>query len=75
MSVLFGVTAYACHPLFAQGQVIGTLSFGTKSRLTFTDDELSLMKTVADQVATAMERIRLLRSAEERGDELEAKVL
>ena len=71
----FGVTAYACHPLFAQGQVIGTLSFGTKSRLTFTDDELSLMKTVADQVATAMERIRLLRSAEERGDELEAKVL
>jgi PAS domain S-box-containing protein len=71
----FGITAYACHPLFAQGQVIGTLSFGTRSRLTFAEDELSLMKTVADQVATAMERIQLLRSAEERGDELEAKVL
>ena len=55
----FGITAYACHPLFAQGQVIGTLSFGTRSRLTFTEEELSLMKTVADQVATAMERIQL----------------
>ena len=59
----FGIKAYACHPLFAQGRVIGTLSFGTKSRLTFTDDELSLMKTVADQVATAMERVRLLQAA------------
>ncbi len=70
----FGITAYACHPLFAQGRVIGTLSFGTKSRLTFTDDELSLMKTVADQVATAMERIRLLQASEERAGELEARV-
>ena len=70
----FGIKAYACHPLFAQGQVIGTLSFGTKSRLTFTDDELSLMKTVADQVATAMERVRLLQAAEERADELEQRV-
>lgn len=70
----FGIKAYACHPLFAQGRVIGTLSFGTKSRLTLTEDELSLMKTVADQVATAMERVRLLRSAEERADELEEHV-
>jgi len=70
-----GITAYACHPLFAQGKVIGTLSFGTKSRSMFTEDELSLMKTVADLVATAMERMRLLQSAEERGIELEARVL
>jgi signal transduction histidine kinase/ActR/RegA family two-component response regulator len=70
----FGIKAYACHSLLAQGRVIGTLSFGTKSRLTFTEDELSLMKTVADQVATAMERIQLLQRAEERADELESRV-
>jgi PAS domain S-box-containing protein len=70
----FGVKAYACHPLLARGQVIGTLSFGTKSRLTFAEDELALMKTVADQVATAMERIRLLHSAEGRAEELEKRV-
>lgn len=67
----FGISAYACHPLFAQGQVIGTLSFGTRSRLTFAENELSLMKTVTDQVAIAMERIHLLRSEKERADELE----
>ena len=70
----FGITAYASYPLFAQGQVIGTLSFGTRSHLTFAEDELSLMKTVSDQVAIAMERIRLLQSAEARAEELEDRV-
>ena len=37
----FGINAYACHPLFAQGQVIGTLSFGTRERLTFTEEDFS----------------------------------
>jgi PAS domain S-box-containing protein len=67
----FGIKAYACHPLFAHGRVIGTLSFGTRSRFTFTEDELSLMKAVSDQVAAAMERVRRLRSAEGRANELE----
>ncbi|WP_239028007.1 MASE3 domain-containing protein [Geomonas subterranea] len=54
-----GIQAYACHPLMSQGQVLGTLSFGTRSRNSFSDDELSLMKAVADQVAIAMERNRM----------------
>ncbi len=57
----FGVQAYACHPLLAQGQVIGTLSFGTRTRDHYTADELALMKIVADQVALAMERIESAR--------------
>jgi len=69
-----GIKAYACHPLFALDKVIGTLSFGTGTRLTFTEDELSLMKIVADQVAIAMERTRLLRSEKERADEMERMV-
>ncbi|WP_246014723.1 MASE3 domain-containing protein [Geomonas oryzae] len=51
-----GVRAYACHPLLSQGRVLGTLSFGTRSRNGFNDDELSLMKAVADQVSIAMQR-------------------
>jgi len=70
----FGIKAYACHPLFARGRVIGTLSFGTRSRLTFTDEEISLMKTVADQVAIAMERQGLLVSVQERAEQLEIHV-
>ena len=55
-----GVRAYACHPLIAQGKVIGTLSFGTRSRSTFSLEDVSLMKTVADEVAVAVDRVRLL---------------
>ncbi len=65
----YGVKAYACHPLTAHGQVLGTLSFGTRTRTGFSEDELSLMKAVADQVAIAMDRKRweeeLLRAKEE----------
>jgi two-component system CheB/CheR fusion protein len=52
----YGIRAYACHPLMAHGNVLGTLSFGTRNRPGFTKDELALMKTVADHVAIAMER-------------------
>ncbi|MBI5055747.1 MAG: PAS domain S-box protein [Nitrospirae bacterium] len=51
-----GMKAFACHPLLARGRVIGTLSFGTKSRASFTEDDLALMKTVTNHVAAAMER-------------------
>jgi PAS domain S-box-containing protein len=55
----YGVKAYAAHPLKSEnGAVIGTLSFGTRSRETFSNDDLYLMKAVADRVATAMTRQR-----------------
>jgi PAS domain S-box-containing protein len=53
-----GIKAYGCHPLMAQNHVIGTLSFGTTERTSFTDDEIRMMKSVCDQVATALERMR-----------------
>ena len=54
----YGIQAYACHPLMAEGRLLGTLSFGTTRRARFADDELALMKTVADQVAVAMDRMQ-----------------
>ena len=53
-----GITAYACHPLVYQDRPIGTLSFGTRSRTRFTDEELGMMKAVTDLVAMAMARKR-----------------
>ncbi len=64
----YGVQAYACHPLMAEGKSIGTLSFGTNSRTSFTDEELELMKAVADQISIAMNRLisnRALKESEE----------
>lgn len=58
----FGIQAYACHPLLNEGRVIGTLSFGSKTKAAFSEDELELMKSVTDHVAIAMQRIRLMES-------------
>lgn len=52
----YGIKAYACHPLISGDRVIGTLSFGTRTRSRFSEDELSLMKAVADLVAIAIAR-------------------
>ena len=66
----YGLAAYACHPLRgAGGTILGTLSFGTKNRETFSEDDLALMKAVTDHVAAAMSRMnaeRDLREGEER---------
>lgn len=53
----YGVKAYASYPLLADsGRVVGTLAFGTRSRETFSKEDLALIKAVADQVAVAMVR-------------------
>jgi len=57
-----GLRAYACHPLIADDKVLGTISFGTRSRDRLAGSELDLMQAFANQLAIAMER----RRAEER---------
>jgi signal transduction histidine kinase/ActR/RegA family two-component response regulator len=64
-----GITAYACHPLLCGGKLLGTLSFGTRRRPRFETDEMYLMRTICDQVATAVERSRLMAELRERSRE------
>ena len=52
----FGIKAYATNALFSDGKVIGTLSFGSKQKQTFTPDDLSLMSMITSQVSVAMQR-------------------
>ena len=70
----YNVRAYACHPLMARDRLIGTLSFGSKTRAEFTPGDLALMKTVSDQVSTAMERIGLIGELQRARDDLEIRV-
>jgi PAS domain S-box-containing protein len=66
----FGVKAYVSFPLLSKGgKVIGTLSFGTKEREVFSEEDLSLISAVTDQVAIAMIRMgnqNLIKENEER---------
>jgi PAS domain S-box-containing protein len=70
----YGIQAYACHPLMVQGRVHGTVSFGTTNRKSFTEEELALMKAVADHVSIAMERQRMEGALRSAHDELEGRV-
>lgn len=57
-----GITAYACHPLIANGELLGTLSFGTTRVHSFAPEIVAVMRALSDIVALAIARKR----AEER---------
>jgi len=52
----FGVQAYCCHPMIVRGRLLGTLSFGTRTRRVFDASEVDLMHTVVNLVAVAIDR-------------------
>jgi signal transduction histidine kinase len=70
----YGMLAYACYPLMVQERAIGTLSFATKTRPHFSLQDLAVMKTVVNQVAVAMERMRLIGQLQGTRNELEGRV-
>ncbi|MCE5325442.1 MAG: PAS domain S-box protein [Planctomycetaceae bacterium] len=70
----YGIQAYCCHPLMVEGRLIGTLSFGTRSRPRFTADEIEVMESVSQLVASAMHRIRAQQAVLQAKEELEQRV-
>jgi PAS domain S-box-containing protein len=50
------VRAYAGFPLIADGQLIGTIAFASIDAPSFDDDEVTFMRTAADQLAAAIAR-------------------
>ncbi|WP_414576167.1 PAS domain S-box protein [Anabaena sp. CCY 9402-a] len=67
-----GITAYYCLPLIAQGKILGTLGFGSRTRNAFTDNQKGMMKAVCDQIAIAMERTELITSLQQQTEQLTA---
>ncbi|MGG6270453.1 PAS domain S-box protein [Leptolyngbya sp. AN03gr2] len=65
-----GATAYASYPLLVNGQLIGTFSFASRRRTQFTPEEQTLLRVVCDQVATTLERLRLVKSLQQQTEEL-----
>jgi PAS domain S-box-containing protein len=68
------VKAYSCHPLIVQDHLLGTLSFGTRTRNHFSGDEIALMQAVADQVAIAIERTNIAQALYKSNEELDQRV-
>ncbi|WP_202710029.1 ATP-binding protein [Sporosalibacterium faouarense] len=66
-----GIQCYACYPLIAYGQLVGTLSFGSRKNKNFSLEELDLLKSISYQVAIANERIKTAQILKEKNRELE----
>ncbi|MEH2084859.1 MAG: PAS domain S-box protein [Nostoc sp.] len=66
-----GITAYYAYPLIAQGRLLGTLSFGSRTRLSFTDNQKGMMQAVCDQIAIAMERASLIAFLQQQTEQLQ----
>lgn len=54
----FGIQAYCCHPLLIEERLLGTLSFGKRSDSSFLPEEIEMMKSIANLVAVAVNRIK-----------------
>lgn len=65
-----GITAYVGYPLVARGRLLGALAFGSRSRTSFTPEDLDLLQATADQVAVALERAGLLNSLQQQTEQL-----
>ncbi len=66
----YGIRAYACHPIQIGATVIGTLSFGTRTRPEFSEEELAVMKAVTDYIAIALNRLQTYRDLQDSHDRL-----
>lgn len=53
----FGIKAYVCEPLISFGELVGTISFGSKKRTTFKSEELDLIHSICHQVTIVLDRM------------------
>ena len=60
-----GIKAYAGLPLLAHDRLFGTIAFGSTRHERFSDADLGLLKTLADQFAASFDRARLLQNLRE----------
>lgn len=66
-----GIEAFAGFPLHAeQGELIGVLSFGSRTRHAFNPQDISLLSAIADMYATVARRLRTRKALQESEDSL-----
>ncbi len=57
-------------PLISRGQVLGALSIQSLEEAAFSQEDITSLQTLADQLANAIENARLFEQTEERAEEL-----
>ena len=57
-------------PLRSRGQVLGAISIQSDQEAAFSQEDITSLQTMADQLANAIENARLFEQTEERAKEL-----
>lgn len=65
-----GITAYVGQPLIVRGRLLGTLSFASTTRTSFSSEEIALLQAATDQIAVAIERANLIDSLQQQTQQL-----
>ena len=66
-----GYRAILCAPMLREGQAIGAVSVTRGEPTVFTDRQIALLKTFADQAVIAIENVRLFREIGDKSRQLE----
>ncbi|MGH7361845.1 MAG: sensor histidine kinase, partial [Candidatus Methylomirabilales bacterium] len=54
-----GIRGFVCVPIQARHRILGTLSLGRQTEKRFSDEEMALLESAADQVGLALDNARL----------------
>jgi GAF domain-containing protein len=68
---LAGTRAIICAPMLFEGRGVGAIWVGRSFAAAFTDKQITLLRTFADQAAIAIQNARLFREIEEKSAQLE----
>jgi GAF domain-containing protein len=55
-------------PLIARGQAVGAMTVQSEEQAAFSDEDIAVLQTMADQVANAIENARLLEETQRSAD-------
>ncbi|HSC41621.1 MAG TPA: ATP-binding protein, partial [Candidatus Binatia bacterium] len=68
----YGIRSSLATPLLREGVPIGVINVRRKTPQPFTEKEITLLKTFADQAVIAIENVRLFQEIQDKNDQLEA---
>jgi len=69
-----GLRSHVSVPLIAQSELIGSINLGADAPAAFGDEQIEIVREVANQLAVALQQARLLEQVQRHAKELEQRV-
>ncbi|GAB4142663.1 MAG: hypothetical protein Fur0041_17750 [Bacteroidia bacterium] len=70
-----GILSYLATPLFTQGKLIGSINIGSGEANSISEDDIEMVREVADAIAATVQQIRYLEIIEQKNEDISASIL